>query len=804
MQVIFFRHGERIDDNDTGLTMRGRDMAVAAGAWLRERGYRPSHAMHTGKVRTRETLTALLDGSEIVPARRSFPSQPDRWVAWLQAKGDEIPTDSTLLLVGHGPTQAMLERLFPHAAAPKANRCAGFVLQWTERSGWQCTDQYAGAPTGVVQLRQPLPQGELAIIGDVHGELDALVLLLQRLGVDTEKLTSPRKLVFVGDLVDRGPDSVGVVELVMRMVEAGIAVAVLGNHELNLLRREPKEGNHWFYGDPESDGKKVPYSSRLASPTQRDKFLGFFASLPLVLERSDLQVVHACPAADALAMLPVEGLVADLCATHELRIRAEFEESGCMEQAEQERLEFALVKENHEVRPRLPNALAKCDAAEQAGNPIKVLTSGMEEAVPPGNHPFWAGEWRLVDRVAWWQQWSGKPTVTGHYWRNRHEVGQKGVFAGVQPFEWCNGVFCVDYSVGKRYEERAKDETKSFTHGLAALLWPERTLVFDDRPDQPTFGFLPTQARAALYGHLAGDALGVPYEFSEPRDLPQEITWRGYGTHRQPPGTWSDDGALMLATAGSLADKCAFVPEDVAQRFVGWLDRGEMAAGGIVFDIGNTTRAAIDRLRAGKPALKAGPDSEQDNGNGSLMRVLPVSLWTAYQPVSVQVAQAHAASQLTHGHVRSQVCCAVYSVLVGLLVRGAPRVNALERSFELVAADYGTSGLTTHAAELAEFRKFDRATGSGYVVDCLWSAWIAVRDADSYVDAVTRAVRFGHDTDTTAATAGGLAGIVFGLDGVPAAWRESLRLEPAHKDVIERFARAVPEPTAGDACSSGA
>src|SRR5207248_7052146 len=126
-----------------------------------------------------------------------------------------------------------------------------------------------------------------------------------------------------------------------------------------------------------------------------------------------------------------------------------------------------------------------------------------------------------------------------------------------------------------------------------------------------------------IWGHLVGDALGVPYEFTPPA-LIREVCWGHSGSHHQPPGTWSDDGGLMLALLDSLLS-AGFDLADQAQRALRWLE-GPDYKPGAVFDVGNTTKSALDRLKSGTPPEQAGGRDEQDNGNGSLMRILPVAL----------------------------------------------------------------------------------------------------------------------------------------------------------------------------------
>ncbi len=134
-------------------------------------------------------------------------------------------------------------------------------------------------------------KGPIDVVGDIHGEIEPLRLLLERMGYDKNGVhPEGRRLVFLGDLVDRGPDSPAVVELVKQLVEAGLAQCILGNHELNLLRGDPKDGNGWFT-QPERADK---YGSVPVSPDQKKDFREFLLTLPLALENDELRVVHAC------------------------------------------------------------------------------------------------------------------------------------------------------------------------------------------------------------------------------------------------------------------------------------------------------------------------------------------------------------------------------------------------------------------------------------------------------------------------------------------------------------------------------
>ncbi|MDP2305075.1 MAG: metallophosphoesterase [Pseudomonadota bacterium] len=347
------------------------------------------------------------------------------------------------------------------------------------------------------RLIQALPPGPLALVGDIHGEVEALLALLHRLGVDPDRLRAARPVVFVGDLVDRGPDSIAVLEIVSRLTEAGLAHSVLGNHELNLLQEDRKEGNGWYWGDANDHaqlrGTPVPFRSRLATHAERATIRSFIRDLPLVLERDDLRVVHACWNAAEAARLPEAGDHAALADAFAEEIEADLARRGIPDRAAEERAAFEQLRD-FGVRPdrHLP-AVAEEDAAHQVRNPMKLLTSGAEVEVPQGGHFFVGGKWRFVARDRWWRRPVERPTVVGHYWRRRGPPieGKMDVWDDLPPFAWAGGsadseespggVFCVDYSVGRRFAERARGRDSDFDGGLAAMCWPERVLVFDDR-----------------------------------------------------------------------------------------------------------------------------------------------------------------------------------------------------------------------------------------------------------------------------------------------------------------------------------
>ncbi len=278
---------------------------------------------------------------------------------------------------------------------------------------------------------------------------------------------------------------------------------------------------------------------------------------------------------------------------------------------------------------------------------------------------------------------------------------------------------------------------------------------------------------------LIGDALGVPYEFNAPTDLPPladielqppaNFTRSHAGT---PPGTWSDDGALALCLLASLLERGQFDPEDAGRRFVDWREHGYMAVDSRVFDIGGTTEDALDALQHGTPALEAGRSDEWAQGNGSLMRVLPLALWHRGDDAAL-AHDATAQSRITHAHPSARACCALYCLWARRTLAGDadPWASAI-MAFRAIYASETPERIMLD--EIIRPEEPYRTRGSGFVVDTLRSAQ-SVQGAGDYAAVVKAAIALGNDTDTTACVAGGIAGLRFGLTGIPVRWRDGLR-----------------------------
>lgn len=361
-----------------------------------------------------------------------------------------------------------------------------------------------------MSLVQALPAGPLDVIGDVHGERQALEALVRHLGYDDDGgHPAGRKLVFVGDFCDRGPDSPGVLALVRRWVEAGNAYAVLGNHEINLLREDAKDGSGWYFDERiEADNPKyAPYAR--ADQAFDEEMLPFLRRLPLALERADLRIVHAAWIDDkinqARALRP--GHVAQDYDRLEQEAYLHAKTLGIPARLKAENQAWPYHLEDGAHCPPFMPAHADSELNKSQYNPLKVLSCGVERR---GTEPFYAGgKWRFVERVAWWDAYADStPVIVGHYWRRIHELdrsvlgkGDQDLFADINPHAWHGlrgNVFCVDFSVGARWTARLAGQPPEKDFKLAALRWPERVLVLDDGSAEPTTHFMQTATPALV------------------------------------------------------------------------------------------------------------------------------------------------------------------------------------------------------------------------------------------------------------------------------------------------------------------
>ncbi len=271
-----------------------------------------------------------------------------------------------------------------------------------------------------------------------------------------------------------------------------------------------------------------------------------------------------------------------------------------------------------------------------------------------------------------------------------------------------------------------------------------------------------------MLGFVVGDSLGVPFEFKK-RGTFTANDMVGFGTHLQPAGTWSDDSSMTLCTAESLARLNRIDPNDIMNNFKMWLLNADFTPYGMVFDIGRRTQLSIELYADGVSINECGGSEIYDNGNGALMRVLPIAMLPdcVYdQTLMLQV------SHLTHSHRISDLACLIYVAIVKNLISRIEKNDAvfggINRYKNEINEYFSRNGLLN----IKDLKRED-VKSSGYVVDTLEAALWCFYHTDTYTDCVLEAVNLGGDTDTIAAITGGLAGIYYGIDndkGIPDEW----------------------------------
>jgi len=331
--------------------------------------------------------------------------------------------------------------------------------------------------------------------------------------------------------------------------------------------------------------------------------------------------------------------------------------------------------------------------------------------------------------------------------------------------------------------------------------------------------------RDGMLGLVTGDALGVPVQFCSREAIAERpagpVTgMEGFGTYNMPPGTWSDDSSMALASLESILRLGRVDPQDIMDNFLRWEFEGEFTPFGYAFDEGNTCSTAIWNYRNDRNWQTCGKTGDHANGNGALMRILPVCIWYTERQKTVctsddeAVEAIHNVTMLTHNHLRAKIASGLYYFMVKSIIRAKEaepdNLQAPDRDDAANVSAYGLTPLLQQGLDegfayyrqdfrnLAEMVRYSRLfdlgrfrtipeegiKGSGYVVDALEAAVWCLIMTDSLQEALLKAVNLGDDTDTTAAIAGGLAGLYYGCDAIPAEWIRALQRKEWLEEMI--------------------
>jgi ADP-ribosylglycohydrolase len=307
------------------------------------------------------------------------------------------------------------------------------------------------------------------------------------------------------------------------------------------------------------------------------------------------------------------------------------------------------------------------------------------------------------------------------------------------------------------------------------------------------------QVKSALFGVAIGDALGVPVEFNGRMLLKNDpvVDFRDYGTYVVPAGTWSDDSSLSFCLAEALT--LGYDLQNIAKNFVKWSNENFWTANGEVFDIGITTKNAIHRLYLGENPELTGEQDENSNGNGSLMRVLPLVFYMHDKTIDERFLVTEEVSGITHRHIRSVIACFYYLEFALLILSGKDKYQAYNELKTSIP-----EFLKKKNIDQTEIEKFSRIlfsdiskceiddiASSGYVIHTLEASMYCILTTNSFSEAVLKAVNLGHDTDTTGAVTGGLAGLIYGIENIPVHWVKEIARSRDIADLAERLARKI-------------
>ena len=305
--------------------------------------------------------------------------------------------------------------------------------------------------------------------------------------------------------------------------------------------------------------------------------------------------------------------------------------------------------------------------------------------------------------------------------------------------------------------------------------------------------------KSALFGVAVGDALGVPVEFKSRETISKNPVkdMIGYGTYNLPPGTFSDDSSLTFCLAEALTQD--FDLKIIAKNFVKWVQENYWTARGSVFDIGIATREAIDRIARGERPDLAGGFEASSNGNGSLMRILPLVFHIFDKPISERYQIIKEVSSITHGHIRSVIACFYYLEFARQIILGEDKFE-IYKSLQSEISNFLNS-LEINPNEIAFYDRIlkgnifelsqDEISSSGYVLHTLEASVWCLLTTENYKDATLKAVNLGEDTDTNAAVTGGLAGLLYGFENIPKTWMEQLARKADIENLAERMAEKL-------------
>lgn len=308
-----------------------------------------------------------------------------------------------------------------------------------------------------------------------------------------------------------------------------------------------------------------------------------------------------------------------------------------------------------------------------------------------------------------------------------------------------------------------------------------------------------SKIKDGIFGHAIGDAMGVPVEFCiREKLLAHPVTKMiGYGSHDVPAGTWSDDTSMEIATMDSMINQGGKINcENIMMNFYYWLKDAKYTPYGEVFDAGRTCIKSIINFSKGYDILECGQKDEYSNGNGSLMRILPIAYYCYYNKLKEEeiFEVVKNVSSLTHAHEISVLGCYIYVNYIIKLLEGKDKFESYNLIKLIDYSMFTEESLEVYKRVLKEdIEKYsiDEIKSSGYVVDTLEASFWILLNASSFKEAIIGAINLGNDTDTIAAITGSMAGILYGYNSIPQEWLDKLAKRDYIEDLCDKLEKVL-------------
>lgn len=305
-------------------------------------------------------------------------------------------------------------------------------------------------------------------------------------------------------------------------------------------------------------------------------------------------------------------------------------------------------------------------------------------------------------------------------------------------------------------------------------------------------------SKNGIIGLAVGDAMGLPVKFMERNKLLEKpvTQMRSGGTYEKPKGTWSDGTSLSLATMDSIIHCFGVSTEDMGNRFVNWMVDSEYTASGERFEIGRTTFKALTKFEKGRQPFESGLLSEDSNGNGALMRMLPIAYYC--YSASLQSKDIYdivkKVCYITHCHEISILGCYIYVLFAVKLLEGKSKYDAYKEVQKNGYSQFSRSAIDVYKRILKQNineLELDEIKSGGYVVETLEAVLWVILQTENFNQTIIGAINLGSDTDSIGACSGGLAGIMYGLQTINPEWRIDLKKYTYLRAMCEEFDKAL-------------